>query len=100
MPQLSLDLPHALGQDEAARRLKATVAAARSAYQEHLSDFQEDWQDHTLSFGFRAMGMSVKGTVAIEPENVHVAADLPMAAMFFRGAIESRIRQEVGRLLG
>ena len=75
------------------------MAAARSAFQDRISEFQEDWTDHHVAFSIKAMGMKTTGTVAVEPEKVNVNLDLPLAAMFFRGAIESRVRQELGELL-
>ena len=44
--------------------------------------------------------MAISGTVAVEEKMVRLATELPLAAMFFKTAIESRIRQEVGALLG
>ena len=99
MPKLLLDIPHSLGQEEATRRLKEKFAAARAEYQGHVSNFREEWQDHTFSFGFHAMGMSVTGTVAVEEATVKLVTHLPLAAAFFKGAIEERLRQEVGKLL-
>jgi hypothetical protein len=99
MPRLTLTVPHSVGSDEAKRRLKDKLAAALSEHGDRLSDFREEWRDHALSFGFRALGMAVTGTVAVEPEQVRVDADLPFAAMLFKGAIEQRLRQEVSTLL-
>ena len=99
MAQLSLDIPHALSQDEATRRLKEKFAAAHAEYQDRVSDFRQEWTDHAFSFDFKVLGMAVSGSVAVEPSNLRLAAELPMAASFFRGAIEDRIRQEVDTLL-
>jgi hypothetical protein len=99
MPKLSLDIPHTLGRDGAAQRLKDKLAAVRSQYQSQVTDFKEEWKDHTFAFGFRVMGMDVSGSVAVEETRVCLAAELPMAAMFFKGAIEDRIRKDVGGLL-
>jgi hypothetical protein len=99
MSQLTLEVPHLLGRDEATRRLKDKMAAVYAEYRDKLNDFREEWRDHTLSFGFKALGMGVSGTVSVEPEKISLAANLPMAAMLFRDAIEDRIRQEVGNLL-
>jgi predicted NBD/HSP70 family sugar kinase len=99
MPKLSLSIPHKLTQDEAAQRLKTKFASAKTEYQERVSDFREDWRDHSLSFGFRILGMAISGTVAVEPTNIRLAADLPWGAAFFRSAIEDRVRQEVDTLL-
>jgi len=99
MPRLTLEVPHSLGLDEAMRRLKDKFAAARAEHEGSVSNFREEWRDHTFSFAFHAMGMGVSGTVAVEPDQVKVLADLPFAAAFFKGAIEQRLRQEVGVLL-
>jgi predicted NBD/HSP70 family sugar kinase len=99
MPQLTLAVPHSLGLDEAMRRLKDKFAAARAEHQGRVSNLREEWRDHTLSFAFQAMGMGVSGTVAVEPSQVKLKADLPLAAAFFKGAIEQRLRQEVNILL-
>jgi hypothetical protein len=99
MPRLTLEVSHALGLEQATQRLKDKFAAALAEHRERISHFREEWTDHTLSFGFQVMGMSVSGQVAVGPEKVKVDADLPLAAMFFKGAIEDRLRQEVGRVL-
>ncbi|MCE5302809.1 MAG: polyhydroxyalkanoic acid system family protein [Planctomycetaceae bacterium] len=99
MPKLSLDIPHSLGQEEALRRLKVKFAAALSQYGDRVSDYREQWEDHTFSFGFKTLGMSVSGTVAVEPEYIRLAASLPLAAMLVKGAIEEQLRREMDRLL-
>ncbi len=99
MPRLAFDIPHSLGQDEALRRLKDRFAAAKAEHQDRVSNFREEWHDHTFSFGFDAMGMSVAGTVAVEQDRVALKADLPFAAVMLKGMIEQRLRQEVGGML-
>ena len=99
MPRLTLEVPHSLGLDEAMQRLKAKFAAARAEHHGRVSQIHEEWRDHTFSFAFNAMGMAVSGTVAVEPNHVKLNADLPFAASFFKGAIEHRLRQEVGEVL-
>ncbi len=99
MPKLVLDIPHSLGQEEATRRLKEKFAAARAEYQGQVSNFREEWQDHTFSFGFHVLGMAISGTVAVDDAAVKLVTQLPLAAAFFKGAIEERLRQEVGKLM-
>jgi hypothetical protein len=99
MPQLSIDLPHTLGQEEAARRLKERFEFATEMYRSQLKDFNQQWDDHTFSFGFHAMGMKVAGTLAVEPAQVKLNVNLPLAAMLFKKTIEERVRHEVGRML-
>jgi hypothetical protein len=99
MPRLSLEIPHSLGQDEATQRLKDKFAAALAEHRERVNDYQEQWQDHTVSFSFRTMGAKIGGVLAVEPQRVKLDLNLPLAAMLFRGVIEERIRQEVVDLL-
>ena len=67
MAQLSVNVPHVLSQTEAARRFKERLAAAKAEYHDQLSEFHEQWQDHTLSFAFRAMGLAISGNIAVAP---------------------------------
>ena len=99
MPRITLEVPHSLGLEEATRRLKDKFAAAKAEHGARVSNLREEWRDHTLSFALKAMGMGVSGTVAVEPAQVKLDAELPFAASFFKGAIEQRLRQEVNTLL-
>jgi hypothetical protein len=99
MPRITFEMPHSLGLEEATRRLKEKLAAALAEHQSRVSNLREEWRDHTLSFALKAMGMGFSGTVAVAPDQVKVDAELPIAAAFFKGAIEQRLRQEVGTLL-
>jgi hypothetical protein len=99
MPKLSLDIPHSLGQEEAARRLKEKFAAAHAEHRNEVSNFRQEWQNHTFSFGFHVLGMAVNGTVAVEEKSIKLITHLPLAASFFKGQIEDRIRREMASLL-
>lgn len=99
MPKLSIAVAHSLTQDEAAQRLKGFLERVRSKYENQVSDLHEEWGDHAGTFGFKAMGFSVKGNVAVEPDQVKVDGDLPFAAMMFKGKIEQTIRENLTRLL-
>ena len=99
MPQLTIEVPHALGQAEARRRLKERLAAARLAYQGLLNEFQEEWSDQRLRFSFRAVGMAVSGTMDVEDAAVRIDAELPFVAMMMHAAIERRIREELTKTL-
>jgi hypothetical protein len=100
MPKLTLEVPHTLGREEATRRLQQELEAARSAYGSYVNDLQQQWKDDTLSFGFRAAGMKVAGTVAVEDALVRVHAELPLAAVMLKGTIEQRVKQELCRIVG
>jgi putative polyhydroxyalkanoate system protein len=99
MPRITLETPHALGQDQALARLKDKFDAARSQFGDQVRNLEERWTDHTLNFSFSAMGMGVSGTMKVEDAAVKLDAELPLAASFFKSAIESRIRSELNVLL-
>jgi len=99
VPQLTIEIPHALGRAEAARRLKARLDAARAEYQSFVNDFEEQWSDQGLRFRFRAAGMEASGTMDVEDAAVRIQAEVPWAAMMIRGAIEQRIREEMVKAL-
>ena len=99
MPHLSMETPHTLGQEEATRRLKGKFSIVRDAYRGQVSDLQEVWNEHILSFSFKAVGMKVAGTVTVEDLAVKLNAELPFAAMMFKGLIEQKVREELGELL-
>jgi hypothetical protein len=90
-----MQIPHALGREEATRRIKVLIPKAR----DQVSDLEEQWQDHTLTFRFKAMGFKVGGTAAVEETVANIDVDLPLAAMMVKGIIEQRVRQELGTVL-
>ena len=99
MPGLSINIPHALDLPEVMRRLRDGCEAAKTAYQSHLTDFEETWNPDSLCCRFRALGQKFQGTLQAAQDEVRVQMDLPMMAMMFRGAIESKVREELGKLL-
>ena len=99
MPTLTVDVPHTLGQQQATQRLKNQFGEVKDKFAHHVSDLVEKWDGHVLSFGFRALGVQVQGTVTSGESEVKVAAELPPAAMLFRRTIERQIRDQLGRIL-
>ena len=99
MPRLTLETPHELGREEAVRRLKEKFGAAREAYSGQVGEMSEQWDDHTLSFGFTVLGMAISGTMAVDDSAVKLDTNLPLAAIMFRGTIEERARAELAALL-
>ena len=99
MPKLKLGVPHTLGQEEATRRLKARFGELKNRFGGQISDLEEAWDGDLMTFGFKAMGMAIRGVVASESSEVNVKADLPLAAMMFKGTIEQQMRDELGKIL-
>jgi hypothetical protein len=99
MPGLSLNVPHALDLAEAMRRLRERCASIKAAYQANVTDLQETWSDDCVICRFCALGQKFQGSLKAEPGQVRVQMDLPLVAMMFRGAIENKVREELGKLL-
>lgn len=99
MPKLTIEIPHDLGKEEATRRLQERFHNIKQDFGEQIRDLEEQWNGHSLQFGFRTFGLKISGLVESQPAEVRVSADLPMAAMMFRGAIERQIRDELTKML-
>jgi hypothetical protein len=84
-----------LGREEATRRLKEQAAKAR----DQVTELEEQWNNHSLTFRFKAMGFGVSGTMAVEDTAVTFDVSLPLAAMMVKGMIEQRLRQEISGVL-
>jgi hypothetical protein len=89
-----------LGQAVAAERIKDVLARVSRQYAEHVTDVEQEWQQHTLQFRFRAMGFKIAGTLQSHDESVACSCQLPLAAMIVRGKIETTLREELEKLLG
>jgi hypothetical protein len=99
MPRITVESPHSLGLPEALQRLKERFRVARDTFGQHATDLSEVWQGNSLLFSFKTMGMKVAGTVAVEPDHVRLAVDLPLAAMMFKKTIQERIGTELAQIL-
>lgn len=95
MPKLSIQIPHNLGREEATRRIKEQSAKAA----QQVTGLEQQWQDHTATFRFKAIGFDVSGSLAVEDTAVKIDVDLPLAAAMFKGMIQERLRTDVAGLL-
>lgn len=99
MPKISVTVPHQLGQQEAAERLKGFLATLKEQQKDRVSDLKEEWTDNGLKFSFKSFGFQFQGTGVLEPSDVKLDLDIPFAAMMFKGKIESDIRETLARAL-
>ncbi len=99
MPKIAIDVPHALGEEEAAARIKNLLADMKQKYASYFSDLEETWSGNDGRFKAKAMGFNVSGAVDVQSALVSITGDLPLAATPFKGRVEQMIRQEAERLL-
>ena len=96
MGQLTMEVPHDLGKEEAGARLTSFLEQKRDEYEEHMGGLEADWTGEELTFSFAAVGMKVNGNMVVEDDCVRINAKLPLVAMMFKGKIEQTIRDELG----
>ena len=100
MAKISVVVPHRLTQDEAVGRIKKLLGEVKSQFADKISELHEEWNGSVGKFSFSAMKkFSVSGTLTVKPSSVELAGDLPFAASFFKGKIESIIRERAETLL-
>jgi hypothetical protein len=99
MPGLIVSVSHRLSQDEALRRIQATVAQARAQYSDKIDDLRESWNGYVGAFQISAKNQQGSGTVMVNPSDVTVQTTLPLLALVFKPMIEARMRDELTRIL-
>lgn len=99
MPAIKMQVPHHLTQEEATSRVKTLIQDLRIQFGSQVRHLQEEWSQNGSSFRFDVMGFTVSGTLSIEPTQVELTGQLPMAALPFRNRIETVIRNKLTSLL-
>ena len=99
MPDLIVSVSHRLSQDEALRRIQTAVAQAKTQYSDKIDDLQESWNGYVGALQISAQNQQGSGMVVVNPSDVTVQTTLPFLATFFKTSIESRMRDELTRIL-
>ena len=96
MASFKVQVPHQLSREDAAARLKEHSERARADMPREISELVEEWYDQgNLEFSFSAMGFVVKGAMVSCNDAVTVAGKIPVAALPFRGLIESQLVKRI-----
>jgi len=97
---LEVRVPHALGREEARRRIDDALARARSEYAETLGELEATWEaEDRLQFLMTVMGNRIDGDLEIMVEELIVRVRLPMMAALFAGRIREGVQERLGGLL-
>ena len=99
MPKLNITIPHSLTQAEAAHRIHGLLGDLKAEHADKIKDLQEEWNGHMGKFDCSIMGLRVSGILAINPAQVTITGSLPLAAMLFKGKLESMITEHAAKLL-
>jgi hypothetical protein len=99
MPQpLVVTIPHRLGKQEAARRLRGGLDAARSRYSHLLQVQEETWAGDSLTLRVSALGQSANGVIDVAEDHLRLEVQLPWLLARLGETIKGAVRRE-GTLL-
>jgi Putative polyhydroxyalkanoic acid system protein (PHA_gran_rgn) len=90
-------IPHRLGREEAARRLKSGLTRAATAVPVLKVD-EERWDGDHMFFRVRALGQAASGHIDVAEEHVRLEVTLPWLLQRFAQAAQTMIRDR-GTLL-
>jgi hypothetical protein len=94
---LVVSIPHRLGREEAARRLKAGLTRAATSIPVLRVD-EERWEGDHMSFRVRAFGQAASGHLDVADDHVRVEVMLPWLLQRFAEVAQAAIRKR-GTLL-
>jgi Putative polyhydroxyalkanoic acid system protein (PHA_gran_rgn) len=94
MPNLSAQIPHQLGREEAKRRLQSHIDLLRQQGS-GIADFRESWTGDTMIFSVNAMGNSITGQLRVDDHFVFVDVAVPWFLSMIAGSVRQNIEQKV-----
>jgi len=94
---LVVSIPHRLGREEAARRLKTGLGKAAASIP-MMQVEEERWDGDRMNFRIRALGQIASGLVDVGEDNVRIEVVLPWLLQRFAEMAQVAIRKR-GQLL-
>jgi putative polyhydroxyalkanoate system protein len=91
MPKIDIRRPHTLPPDQARAVVDKVAARMREKF-----DMQSQWQGDALRFS----RSGVSGAIAVEPNDIHVTAELGLMLSPLKGMIEQEIRRKLDEYFG
>jgi len=91
---LIVSIPHRLSREEAARRIKSGLTAARTNYSALLTIHEETWSGDRLAFNLGALGQSAVGFIDVADDHVHLEVQLPWLLAVVAEKLTPAIRKE------
>ena len=96
---LVVSISHRLGKDEAIRRLKSGLAAARTNFAHVMNVQEETWTGDRLELRISALAQVVSATIDVAEDRVHLQLVLPWLLAKLAETIQPLIRKEATLLL-
>ena len=96
---LVVTIPHRLGREEAARRLKSGLHTAQEKFGQFFSLQEEIWTDNRLQFRVSALAQTASGTIDVLDDHVRLEVVLPWLLAKIAEAVQPVIRKEGALML-
>jgi hypothetical protein len=91
-------IPHRLGKDEAARRIRDGFSRAKTEFAHLIRIDNDTWEGDRLSFAASALGQHAHGTIDVYEGGVRLEVTLPWLLARFAHAVQ-RVVGRRGQLL-
>jgi hypothetical protein len=99
---VSVSIPHALGKEEARRRIAEGFASMQRRLPDGLIgglSFRERWEGDRLHFEGGALGQKICGRLDVLADSVQIQVDLPEMLAAIADRIVARLKQETRKFL-
>jgi hypothetical protein len=100
---VTVNIPHALGKEEARRRIADGFASMQRRMPYGLIgafSFRERWEGDRLHFEGGALGQNICGRLDFLADSVQIQVDLPVILAAIANRIVAKLKQETQKLLG
>ena len=91
---LVVSIPHRLGKEEAARRLKGGLANVGTNFGHLLNIQQQTWAGDQLQFRVSALGQAASGSIDVAEDHVRLEVLLPWVLATLAERLQPLIRRE------
>jgi hypothetical protein len=91
---LVVSIPHRLGKDEAARRLKTGLGNAQSNFGHLFTVQEETWTGDRLQFRISVLAQVASGNIVVADDHVCLEVVLPWLLAKVAAAIQPLVRKE------
>lgn len=96
---LVLSVPHALGKDEARRRIAAEIDLLKHAYVEKFAHSEVNWTGDMADIRVVALAQEIKAHIDVAADSVRVEVFLPWLLASLSGPIENRLKASAKNML-
>jgi hypothetical protein len=92
-------IPHKLGKEEAARRLKAGFGKIRSNFGEKFVVLKDSWKGDHLDFQASLLGQTTTGTIDVAADSVRLEVQLPWVLALLANKAKVLVQKQAQLLL-